>query len=198
MKVEIKDLFDANSVESALSFLFNATKEDRLGNTIKEVERVAYLSFIGAYDATIRRPDKTEYAEQMIDAIKVVRLCATGIESIGCLTYGQKVAAFNKVSLKTEVSLVFIWVASVTEYELNWGSRPDGYVLAIEPEDLQTLLKSDNGLHLCGNSTIFSKANEFYRRELTEDGRETMRKALAEGKRAIWIDKIDKLIKPVT
>lgn len=200
MNLDLKDLFTEKSVEAALKLLFKHLKHTRLGDTIKEVERVAYLSFIGAYDKSIRRTNKTDHAKSVLEAIKIVRLCAAGIERMGCLYYGQNVATFlteeNKPALPT--LLTHVCVASVTEYEKGYGDRPDGFVLAIKAEDHKALLKSDNGQHLCGNSHTFSTVNSFYIRELTDKGREVMRKAISEGKRAIWIHSINELIHPVT
>lgn len=200
MNLDLKDLFNEKSVSAALTILFKHLKHNRLGDTIKEIERVAYLSFIGAYDKSIRRVNKTQHANNLIEAIKIVRLCAAGIERMGCLYYGMNVATFlteeNKPALPE--LLTHVCVASVTEYEKGYGDRPDGFVLAVKVEDHKALLKSDNGQHLYGNSDHFSTVNNFYIRELTEKGRETMRKALSEGKRAIWVHSINELILPVT
>lgn len=84
------------------------------------------------------------------------------------------------------MSLLNVFVAGVTEYELGWGNRPDGYVIVVTPEDLKTLLK-DNG-HLCGNYEEFSKVStELRPAVLTEEGQAAM-----EGKSALWVMQHDK------
>lgn len=62
------------------------------------------------------------------------------------------------------------YVASVTESEAGWGSRPDGYVIGWDKELMEKWFK-DNGTILCGDAREYSRVDlPLEMKILTEDG----------------------------
>lgn len=198
--IEIYGTYDQASVQAALTFLFAQRKEQLSGNTVKDLERVAFLSFIGAYDTIIRSAPKkrSDLYDQHVQALRVIRTCGATLERMGCLCFGTTTAesVVKEVGVRTRLANAptHVHVARVTESEAGWGTRPDGWVWAIEEADHKVLLKSTNGNHLWGDDREFSYCGEFVIKKLTDAGKLHVQSFLDKGLRAEWLHEIKEYI----
>lgn len=61
------------------------------------------------------------------------------------------------------------YVAKVTEYERNWGSRPDGFIICQDLEVGKAFATKDNGhVYDYNSGEEFSTAGDFHKCNLTD------------------------------
>lgn len=182
--------FTRESVQAAFNLLLNNIHVDPVEN----IKTVACKHFIGEYDEIIRCPKKNqnEHTKAVLAALRMVRSLYRQYQTHGEITYGNMAA--STVLEATEQTIPDqLMIARVTEYELNWGSRPDGYAVCFEAIDHKSLLKSKCGNHLYGDEREFSTiTSDFKPYKVKPSAKAELAKVFGE-KRALWISKLSDL-----